>query len=40
LKAFQRGAGLAVDGDYGDRSRQALGFYGQIPAEQLPASQY
>lgn len=40
MKAFQRGAGLAADGDYGNRSRQALGYYGQIPAAQLPPSQY
>lgn len=40
VTSFQRGAGLAADGDYGNRTRQALGYYGQIPASQLPASQY
>lgn len=40
MKTFQRGAGLAADGDYGPRTRQALGHYGRMNAAEVPPAQY
>lgn len=40
MRQFQRDVGLAPDGDYGPRSRQALGFYSRLPAGALPPAEY